>query len=89
MIDWNNLEYRTRIYLLAMIGIDYQNYEDMDATNCEDAKKLDREYKIGLRSLTLDDRVYFNPFEVMRPNPSDNEGIRCGSEAESIFYENF
>lgn len=86
MIDWNNLEYRTRIYLLAMIGI---AYEHVGHPNYEDAKKLNREYKIGLGSLTLEDRAYFNPFEVMRPNPSDEEGIRCGRVAESIFYENF
>lgn len=86
MIDWNNLEYRTRIYLLAMIGI---AYERIGVPDYEDEKKLNREYELGLQSLTLDDRAYFNPFEVMRPGSSDEEGIRCGSEAESIFYENF
>lgn len=87
IINYRKLNQQTIIYLLAMIGISYQDYKSQKIAGCPDAQKLKRAYKTGLKYLSPDNRYYFDPLAVMRPTtPEEHE---AGQEADRLFWETF
>lgn len=87
IINYRKLNQQTIIYLLAMIGICYQDYKTQKIAGCPDAQKLKRAYKTGLKYLSNDNRYYFDCYSVMRA--TTEEELRASEEADRIFYGTF
>lgn len=83
VINYNKLSQGCIILLLGMIYADYQNYTDVKT--CKDARKLYKAYKTGLKHLTTDNRLYFDPLAVFPQYFSDADR----TEAEEIFWSTF
>lgn len=87
IINYRKLNQQTIIYLLAMIGISYQDYKTQKIAGCPDAQRLKRAYNTGLKYLSPDNCYYFDPLAVTRPTTEEEE--RAGREADRIFWETF
>lgn len=87
IINYRKLNQQTIIYLLAMIGISYQDYKTQKIAGCPDAQRLKRAYNTGLKYLSSDNCYYFDPLAVMRPTTPEEQ--RAGEEADRIFYDTF
>ena len=87
IINYRKLSQQTIIYLLAMIGINYQDYKTQKIATCPDAQRLKRAYQTGLKYLSNDNRYYFDPLAVTRPQTEEEQA--AGREADRIFYGTF
>lgn len=87
IINYRKLNQQTIIYLLAMIGICYQDYKTQKIAGCPDAQKMRRAYNTGLKYLSSDNRHYFDCYSVMRA--TTEEELRASEEADRIFYGTF
>ena len=87
IIKYRKLSQQTIIYLLAMIGICYQDYKNQRIAYYSNAQKLKRAYNTGLKYLNAENRFYFDCYSVTRPTNEIEK--KAGAEAEAIFYGTF
>lgn len=87
IINYRKLSQQTIIYLLAMIYLSYDDYKTQKIATCPDAQRLKRAYQTGLKYLSNDNRYYFDPLAVTRPQTEEEQA--AGQEADRLFWENF